>query len=196
MHAQRNRLIPLSEAEQKTVAELTAKLEDGKSTPPPATFLKLKSLAGPEVDKLMVGALQCERREWRLAAAKLCQERLFGKPVREALAKLLVNKESQVLAATVRALGFAANWQFAEAQAALAAQASDASKPSTDRFNAAGQLGLATPPQLPCGNKDAAIFDTLKQLTGDKDARVKMVSQYGLDGKLLAEGETVTVKSR
>jgi predicted esterase len=196
MHAQRNRLIPLSVEEQKIVADLTAKLEDGKSGPSQATFQKLKGLAGPEVDKLLVGAIQCERREWRLAAAKLCQERLFGKPVREALAGLLTDKDSRVVSTATRALGLAANWQFAEAQAALATQATDASKPSTDRFNAAGQLGLATPPQLPCGNKDATIFDTLKQLTGDKDYRVKTVAQYGLDGKLLPEGDTFTVKSR
>jgi hypothetical protein len=179
---------------RKAVDEVTAKLKEGKSSPPQASFQRLLSLAGPEVDQTVALACQSERRETRIAAAMLCQQRLYGRPVLEALIALLKDKDQQVRAVALRALGFAAHWQSPEACEALCALAKDTTRADGDRVNAAGQAGTTVPLQLFCVNHDTQIFDTLTELLSDKNPQLKMVAKLGLDGKLIPDVQGFKVK--
>ncbi|HEY3323014.1 MAG TPA: hypothetical protein VGP72_21355 [Planctomycetota bacterium] len=193
-HAQRNRLVPLSDDERKALDEITTKLKDGKSSLPQAACARLADLAGPEVDAALVLASQSERREARLMVATLCQQRIYGKPVFEALAALLKDKDTQVRAAAAQALGLAANWQHAEARDALCTCAKDASAANADRVNSAGQLGVCVPLQLFCVNRDAQISETFNALMEDKNPQLKQLAKLALDGKLVPAAGGFQVK--
>jgi dienelactone hydrolase len=194
LHALRNRAIPLVAEEKAFVDDVTAKVKEGKTSLPASAFARLGELAGPEVEAAVVASLQSARTDVRRAAAALCQERAYGRPVLESLAAMLDDKEAPVRAAATRALGVAAHWQAPEAVEALARAATDPARPAADRFNAAAQLGLTVPIQLFCVNREARVFDTLQALLGDKSDQVRMVARMGLDGKLAAEGQGVRIR--
>ncbi|HET6251486.1 MAG TPA: HEAT repeat domain-containing protein [Tepidisphaeraceae bacterium] len=190
MNALRNRAIPLTDAERKIVDDLSAKLSSGKWNPPTSAYAPLLNLAGPETDALLVVALQSAKPTVRLNAASLCQQRLYGKPVLDALAVAMKDKDAKVRSLAIRGLGLAANFQNPDAIEALAAFAKDTTNGSTDRLDAAGQLGVTLPLQLLSVNRQSQTFTALKALVDDKNSQISELASVSLDGKLTFDGQT------
>ena len=192
--ALRNPNITQSEAEKALIERITGQLAENKPILA-ADIERLIDLAGPEVDQLLVQLAQAEKREMRLALARLCQQRLYGPPVVQVLAQLTKgDKEATVRSAATRALGVAAGWNNAAARDALIAVATDEAGKIMDRLLAAGQLGLVATMQHDCSNQDKTLFDALRSLLTDKNNPMRAVAQAGLDGKLVAKGEEVLPK--
>ena len=194
MNAIRNRVIPLSEAEKKIVDEMIAKLTSGKMNPPISAYAPFLNLAGPETDAAVVLMLQSVKPEIRLNGVALCQQRLYGKPVLDALPALLKDKDGKVRTGAIRALGMAADFQRPDAVAALATLAKDTMASLVDRTNAAGQLGLTMTLQLYCVNHDAGIFGVMNDLLEDKNSQIKGLAKVSLDGKLAFDGQRYQVE--
>lgn len=191
--ALRNPNIPLSEAERAFLEQTAARQAEGKAVPV-ASLERLADLAGPEVDKVLIQLAQSAKREQRLAAARLCQVRLYGAEVQQALIVLVTDKETTVRHAALRALGVAANWNRMQARDALVVVAKDAAAKPADRVMAAGQLALAAVIQRACSNQDAVLFDTLRALLTDKSTQLRVVAQAGLDGQVTSRGDDIQLK--
>jgi dienelactone hydrolase len=151
----------------------------------------LAELAGTEVDAVLAEALAATAPKTRLAAARLCTTRLYGRPVLAALCPLATDKDTEVRRTAIAALGLAANWQHAETLAALEAVAADAK--AADRVGAAAQLAAAWPMQRLQSNADPVLKTTLEALANDRDAAIRELAAHGLNGTLVRDGLGVKV---
>ena len=191
LFTQRLRHAPATPAAAAALVEARAAAQ-GAAGATEAALAPLAELAGKEVDAVLVQALAAAAApKVRLAAARLCTTRLYGRPVLAALAPLATDKDAELRRTAIAALGLAANWQQADALAALEAVAADAH--GKDRAEATAQLGLAWPLQRLCSNQDAALKGALEALTADRDPSVHELAAQGLAGTLVRDGLGVRI---
>ena len=130
----------------------------------------------------------------RLAAARLCTVRLYGRPVLAALVPLATDRDAGLRRTALAALGLAAGWQCADALAALEAVAADAK--AKDHDAATAQLGLAWPLQhlASASNQDQGLKATLEALAKDREGALRELAAQGLAGILSRDGTGVRVE--
>ncbi len=181
-HSIRNRQVPLSENDEAFAKGVFLKLKAKKSVSP-RVFDSLSRIGGPQVGKIIALACRAKSASLRAAAALAARKTLFGARVMKSLTGLLEDSNSKVRNAAFGALGTAAQWQYPEAQQALARYARNPDKKVTERLLAVVQLGRLIPMQLDCAHKNRGVFDALIDLLMDPDAKIRSMAFRSLRGQ-------------
>ena len=167
MHALRHKEMPLSAADQKTLA----------AAPTKEVLREAALIGGPAASKVVQAGLQSADAEVRAAAAGVLEHTRADGAATAALIKLLAEtKADAAFSNAAKSLAVLANWRDAGAQRALSAFALDAKKDPAQRLIVVQHLAPVV--RLPfLGNfEDGRPFWTLVRLLDDPDEKVRAVA--------------------
>ncbi len=173
LHARRHKTIAPAAGEQKTLATLREALRAASPGDLTALLREAERIGGEPAGEAVVAALASPDASVRAAAARTAERTVYGPAVTARLTQLLADAAKDVRAAATRALGRAATWGSAEAQAALARSAGPADGPAADRLRAVEALGGASRLSLLGNCEDGLPIETLVRLLDDADRRVR-----------------------
>ncbi len=119
MHATRNKGLPLSREDRKTLSTMKFKIRRMSGEPAKALVAEAARIGGPLTGTVMAYAFKATDPDVRLAAIKSASTTSYGAAAILELGRLLLrDKDPAVRSAAIKALGAAARWRHLDAQAA------------------------------------------------------------------------------
>jgi HEAT repeat protein len=181
MHALRHKEIAPSVEDQKSLAALPSKLKTAKPDELAPLLQEAARVGGEPGGRAILDALAASDPAVRAAAARTAEQTLYGTPVVARLIELLGDPSGEVRTAAVRGLARAANWRYAEAQAALSRQSRTPGLPVDDRVRATEALGDASRLALLGNFEDGLPVWTLVLLLDDETPQVRAAAWAALE---------------
>lgn len=160
--------------------EIPLTAEQEKITRDGGTADEIAWIGGPQGGEIAASLARNKGREELLLTARICSQVDCGPAARVALAEALPPADQQVVPALLEALGIAANWRDARAQAALIAFARDRSRAAAHRVLAVQEIGRAIRLALLGNFEDGHMIWATVRLLDDDDPAVRAAALAAL----------------
>ena len=188
IHATRNKSLPLSREDRKTLTTLKFKIRRMSGEPAKALVAEAARIGGPLTGTVMASAFKATDPDVRLAAINSASTTSYGAAAILELGRLLFrDKDPAVRPAAIKALGAAARWRHLDAQAIPAKVLTHHRTSLDDRLAIVAQLGAAFDLMVLGILEDKLIPEMLVTLLDDKEQSVRAAAFAHLK-KAVADG--------
>jgi predicted esterase len=173
MHALRHKEIPIAKDEKTELSSMLSKVKTEKGDAMTPFLAETQRIGGAPGARVLNGALENPDPDVKKSAVETTEKTTYGREVVLELIKLLKDKSDDVKNEAFKALAFASNWRYPEAQETLVRLAKSKSTPAADRTLAIEGLGKTVKLQFLGNFEDKHVIWTLVNLLDDDDQKVR-----------------------